>query len=104
MSRRKTRCIPLMPTSPAPPPTDWHTYCGRIIDEVQARWPESWPESGQNRPIGLCPQCWKRAAVMIATGVTIGLVDEHGRTGRMYPNPQTDLNSSSNLPTNEAAP
>jgi hypothetical protein len=41
---------------------------------------------------------------MIATGVTIGLVDEHGRTGRMYPNPQTDLDSSSNLFTNEAAP
>ena len=61
MSRRKTRCIPLMPTSPAPPPTDWHTYCGRIIDEVQARWPELWPECGQNRPLDFCHQCWNRA-------------------------------------------
>lgn len=94
MSRRKTRCIPWFPTSPAPPPTDWRAYCGRVIEEADARWPSRWPApNGLPRLLGICPSCWKRAAEILQMRVTIGRIDENGRTGAMHPNPETDISA-----------
>ena len=58
MSRRSTRCLPLFPTSCAPPPTQWVAFCGRTIEEQDAR---DYDVPTGSRPEGVCRSCWPRA-------------------------------------------
>lgn len=72
MSRRRTRCLPLWPTSTAPPPTQWIAFCGRIIEEADAR--ELDLRDGP-RPAGICPRCWPRAKATVEARIAFSLVE-----------------------------
>lgn len=57
MSKRKTKCLALLPTSCAPW-SPWRTACGKVQDEDALTL--DWPLDATERPDGLCRVCWAK--------------------------------------------
>lgn len=86
MTRRRTKCLPLYADGPAPPPSQWVSFCARIVEDEESTWVE---RPLGPRPDGICPRCWPRAVAMFQHGVTIERLYPPSQGATMLPTYQT---------------